>query len=132
MGTQQQALALEWRPRGVDVVPRQPVPPLPDDASRFIARLCAAVAEVAAGDRAARQLFTVMTPSALELLQRRARVSRSHNGPIRGVESLRLSRPRADTIEAAAGVRGSRRYQAVALQLRRRRGTWLVTAAEIR
>ncbi len=128
----QQALALEWRPRGVDAVPRHPVPPLPDDASRWIARLCAAVAEVAAGDRAARQLFTVMSPSALELLQRRSRVCRSHNGPIRGVGSLRLSRPRPDVIEATAVVQGSRRYQAVALELRRRRGTWLVTAAEIR
>ncbi|MFN8125788.1 MAG: Rv3235 family protein [Candidatus Nanopelagicales bacterium] len=128
----QQTLDLAWQPRGVDPVPRHPVPPLPDDTSRWIARICAAVAEVAAGDRAARQLFTVMTPSALELLQRRARVTGTRNGPIRGVGSLRLSRPRPDVIEATAVVQGSRRYQAVALEIRRRRGRWLVTAAEIR
>ena len=127
----QQALALEWRPRGVDAVPRHPVPPLPDDASRWIARLCAAVAEVAAGDRAARQLFTVMSPAPSNC-SNAAPGSAGRTTAHPGVGSLRLSRPRPDVIEATAVVQGVPSVSAVALELRRRRGTWLVTAAEIR
>ncbi len=129
---EQASLDLVWRTRGVDPVPQHRVPPLPDDLHRWIARLCAAVVEVAAGDRPAKQLFRVVRPVPLERLQRRARVQPSRNGPVRAVSSLRVSQPAPGVLEASAVVEGSRRFQAVALQLRRRRETWQVTAVEIR
>ncbi len=125
-------LALEWRSRRVPVVPQQPLPPLPDDLQRWIARVCTAVVEVAAAERPASQLYRVIRPGPLERLQRRSRVAPSGNGPVRGVTSLRVARPRPGVIEAAAVVRGARRYQAVALQLRQRGTAWQVTAAEVR
>lgn len=128
----QQQLALEWRPRGVDPVPRHTVPALPDDLQRWIARICAAIAEVAAGVRPARQLFRVVRPGPLERLQRRARVQSTGNGAVRRVSSLRVSQPAAGVLEATAIVEGARRFQAVALELRRSRGAWQVTAVEIR
>jgi hypothetical protein len=90
------------------------------------------VAEVASGDRPVRQLIRVMTPGAAELLQRRARLAPSRNAPIRRVLSVRITRPSQRTIEASAVVEGARRCQAVALQLRRQRDAWIVTAAEVR
>ena len=128
----QAELALVWRPRGVSTVPQHQVPPLPDDLQRWIARTCAAVVEVAAGVRPAKQLFRVVRPGPLEQLQRRSRVRPSGNGPVRRVTSLRVSQTSAGVLEASAVVEGSQRFQAVALQLRRVRGTWQVTAVEIR
>lgn len=99
---------------------------------RWVGQVSAGVAEVAGGQRPARQLFTIMTPGALDRLQRRAAIRPSGNGPIRKVLSVRLNSPTPGTLEAAAVVEGTRHCQAVALQLRRRRSGWLVTAAEIR
>ena len=131
-GGQQQALALQWRPRGVDPIPQHRVPSLPDDTQRWIARIAAAVVEVSNGDRPARQMFRVLSPATLERLQRRARVRPGRNGPVRSVTSLRLAQPVSGVIEATAVIQGARRFQAVALELRRRRGQWVVTAAEVR
>lgn len=128
---QQGQLALAWISRSTPALDAVPTPRLPDDLQRWIARICSSVAEVAAGDRAARQLFTVVSPKALDLLQRRARTNPSRNGPVRAVTSLRVSRLGVDVLEASAVVQGSKRYQAVALQLRRRRGSWVVTAIEM-
>lgn len=125
-------LGLEWLGRSSPVVPQTPLPPLPDDLHRWVARVCSAVVEVAAGDRPAGQLYRVIRPGPLERLQRRSRVAPSHNGPVRGVSSLRLARQRPGVVEATAVVQGSVRFQAVALQLRERSGTWQVTAVEIR
>lgn len=99
---------------------------------RWVGQVAVGVAEVAVGQRPARQLFAIMTPAALQRLQRRAAVRPSGNGPIRKVISVRLATPLPDTLEATALVEGATRCQAVALQLRRRRNGWLVTAAEIR
>lgn len=128
----QQQLALQWLPKGVDPVPQHSVPPLPDDLQRWIARTCAAVAEVAGGIRPARQLFRVVRPGPLEQLQRRARVMPSGQGPVRRVASLRVSQPAPGVLEVTAVVECTRRFQAVALQVRHIRGTWRVTAAEVR
>ena len=128
----QDELRLEWLGKASPVVPRTPLPPLPDELHRWIARVCTAVVEIAAGDRPATQLYRVVRPGPLERLQRRSRVSPSGNGPVRGVSSLRVSRQHAGVIEATAVVRGAIRYQAVAMQLRERDGRWQVTAVEIR
>lgn len=131
-GPEQGELALKWLPKGVDPIPRHGVPPLPNDLQRWIARTCAAVAEVAGGVRPARQLFRVVRPGPLEQLQRRARVTPSGHGAVRRVASLRVSQPAAGVLEVTAVVECARRFQAVALQLRHIRGTWQVTAAEVR
>lgn len=128
----QDELALVWRPRGVATVPQHRVPPLPDELQKWIARTCAAVVEVAAGVRPAKQLFRVVRPGPLEQLHRRSRVNPSGNGSVRRVASLRVSQPSPGVLEASAVVEGSQRFQAVALQLRRVRDAWQVTAVEIR
>lgn len=130
--TSQKALPLEWAPKGVTTPPVQAQPPASGALQRWLGQLCVAVAEVASGDRSARQLTRVMGPAAAELLQRRARLAPTGNAPIRRVLSVRISRPSEQTIEASAVVEGSRRCQAVALQLRRRGSSWVVTAAEVR
>lgn len=130
--TSQKALPLEWAPRGVTTPPAQATPAASKPLQRWVGQVCIAVAEVASGDRPARQLMRVMAPGAAELLQRRARLAPSHNAPIRRVLSVRISRPSDRTIEASAVVEGARRCQAVAIQLRRRRDSWVVAAAEVR
>lgn len=132
VATSQKALALEWAPKGVTTPPVQSAPPASSALQRWVGQLCVAVAEVAAGDRSARQLTRVMAPATAELLQRRARLAPSRNAPVRRVLSVRISRPSQSTIEASAVVEGARRCQAVALQLRRRGRVWVVTAAEVR
>lgn len=131
-GAAQGELGLEWLGRSAPVVPQPSLPPLPDGLHQWVARLCSAVVEIAAGDRPAAQLYRVVRPGPLERLQRRSRVAPSRNGPVRGVSSLRLARQRPGVLEATAVVQGSARYQAVALQLRERNGRWQVTAVEIR
>lgn len=130
--TSQAALPLEWAPRGIAAPPARPAPPASGSLQRWVGQLCVAVAEVASGDRPARQLMRVMAPGTADLLQRRARLAPVRNAPIRRVLSVRISRPSDRTIEASAVIEGSRRCQAVALQLRRHKDTWIVTAAEIR
>lgn len=129
----QDNLPLEWERRAPARTALPPSRVAADRAlHRWIGQLCAGVAEVAAGDRPARQLFLVMTPATIDRLQRRSRLHPSANGPIRRVLSLRVTSPNPGTLEATAVVEGARRCQAVALQLRQRRKGWLVTAAEIR
>ena len=128
----QDQLPLEWLPHGVEPVPRHRVPPLPDDLQRWIARTCAAIVEVAGGRRPAQQLFRVVRPGPLERLQRRARVAPSTGGAVKRVASLRISQPATGVLEVCAVVECAQRFQAVALQVRRIRQTWQVTAIEVR
>lgn len=131
--SQQEMLPLEWRrqvPSPCEVPTR--AASRSGALHRWIGQVSTGVAEVAAGVRPARQLFLIMSPGAVERLQRLAAVHPSGNGPIRRVLSVRVSHPGPGTMEAIAVVEGARRCQAVALQLRRRRQGWLVTAAEIR
>lgn len=129
---EQPALPLQWI-HGSTVVSQPPAPGAQDSAlQRWIGQLSFAVAQVAAGERPARQLFRVVSPSALDLLRRRAALQPSRNAPLRRTLSVRVARPSPDVAEATAVVLGARRVQAVALQLRRRPRGWHVTAIEIR
>ena len=126
----QRRLPLTWGT--ADPVPRHEVPPRTPELERWIGRICAAIAEAVAGDRPVNQLFRVASPAVLRRLTVTAQVRGRSNAPIRRVTSVRVARINARTIEACAVVQGSRRCQAVAVQLTRRNQGWLVTAAEIR
>jgi Family of unknown function (DUF6459) len=133
MGEPHQAtLPLVWAPRGVATIAEHPVPGSAAPLDRWVGRICAAVAEIACGDRPPQQLFRVVHPTVLTRLRVLAGSQRASNSPIRRVTSVRVTHTSPRTIEACAVVQGARRSQAVAIQLRRRQRGWLVTAVEIR
>lgn len=130
----QEELALLWRPRGVTTVPQHRVPPLPDELQKWIARTCAAVVEGS---------LPGVRPAKSNCFQwcGRGRWSSCIAGrgsippeTVRCVASRRCGglEPSPGVLEASAVVEGSQRFQAVALQLRRVRDAWQVTAVEIR
>ncbi|MDP4015000.1 MAG: Rv3235 family protein [Candidatus Nanopelagicales bacterium] len=131
--TRQQALPLSW--------PSDPDVPLPASTKRcgttrslenWIGRLSGIVAEVAAGDRPAAQLFRCVEPGALERLRLRTTYSRSGNSPINKVLSVRVVRVSDTVYEGCSIVQGSRHCQAVAVRVRRSGNRWMATAVEIR
>ena len=100
---------------------------------RWIAQVCAGIAEVAAGARPAANMHRVVSPAVLSRLRllHTAAASRG-NAPIQRTASVRVVHVSPVTVEACAVVQGRQRCQAVAVQLRRRGDRWLVTAAEVK
>jgi len=130
--TTQTALPLAWEPRGVSTVANHPVPNHSTAMDRWVGRICAAIAEIAAGDRPPQQMFRIVHPRVLTRLKVVAQTHKKANSPIRRVLSVRVRHNSPTRIEACAVVEGGRRCQAVAIQLTKRPQGWIVTAAEIR
>ncbi len=128
----QQPLSLEWRKRGLETVPQQPGPAVTSKTQYWIAQLSQGIVEVAAGLRPPNHLHTVVSPRVLSRLRVMHAVAGSRaNAPVRRTSSVRVTQVSPNVLEACAVVHGRRRPQAVALQLRRRRDRWIVTAAEV-
>lgn len=150
----EQPLPLEWAlPSGLPATPprqrhlRLVAPPeLPDaglaESGRlpapapWVARLSAAILEVAAGERPAGQLTRWVTPEIRETLSRRGAAARRHPAgkdrapQCRRVRSVRVTHPTPGVVEASAVVLGASRARAVAVRLEAIRGRWLATAVE--
>ena len=128
----QQPLSLAWRKRELETVPQQTGPVITTRTQNWIAQLSQGIVEVAAGLRPPNHLHTVVSPRVLSRLRVMHAVAGSrNNAPVRRTSSVRVAQISPTVLEACAVVQGRQRPQAVALQLRRRRDRWIVTAAEI-